>query len=393
MAESTLSITLWDLRREISRFLGYGTPYSTGTVAISTTTATLTGGVWPSWAGAANLVSKTDGSTVVSTARASDTTLTVPSSTWSSTAFELNPWTQEELDTINDILKEGYRRFLNPPLTQNRRRNREWSFLSPEAALNTVAPYATGTVTISSGVVTLSGGTFPGWAASGELTLGAGTYAGVPLEVASRDGNTQITLTDTSITDATARSYSLAQYVYDLPDDWAGNVTEEFTYPSGVSIAYRPVRIVAESQIRVLRQSNTWSGQPELAAIRPKAGTGTTGQRWEVLFYPHPDQAYTLNYRYRSNPNMMTAALPYPLGGMQFAGLLIESCLAVAEEKVNDVSNLHRAKFQELLMSAVDLDERRTSTFTLGRNRSFMDDDIESLEDRNEQLTLTYEFL
>ena len=55
--------------------------------------------------------------------------------------------------------------------------------------------YSTGTVAISSGVVTLSGGTFPTWAAEGVLGVGEELY-----QIKSRDSNTQITLYDTTAT-------------------------------------------------------------------------------------------------------------------------------------------------------------------------------------------------
>ena len=69
----------------------------------------------------------------------------------------------------------------------------KWSFFRPVKYITTTAPYSTGTITIASGVVTLSGGTFPSWAAIGVLKVDSDYY-----DVDTRDGDTQITLEDTS---------------------------------------------------------------------------------------------------------------------------------------------------------------------------------------------------
>jgi hypothetical protein len=65
-------------------------------------------------------------------------------------------------------------------------------------------PYSTGTVAISSGVVTLSGGTFPSWAARGIFRVNGLTYT-----VDSRDSNTQITLDDTSVAASSSTAYEI----------------------------------------------------------------------------------------------------------------------------------------------------------------------------------------
>lgn len=54
--------------------------------------------------------------------------------------------------------------------------------------------YSTGMIAIVDGVVTLTGGTWPSWAADGYLN-----FNGTPLEVATRDSSTQLTLVDTTI--------------------------------------------------------------------------------------------------------------------------------------------------------------------------------------------------
>ena len=62
----------------------------------------------------------------------------------------------------------------------------------------------TGQVTIANGVATIAGGTWPVWAAGGELTIGVVTY-----KIATRNSNTQITLVDPTVFLSTPTSYSI----------------------------------------------------------------------------------------------------------------------------------------------------------------------------------------
>lgn len=92
---------------------------------------------------------------------------------------------------------------------------RDWPWYHRVGVIDFVAPYDTGTIAITSGtkIVTLTGGTWPTWAASGELVIDGQLY-----DVSTRDSDTQLTLTnDYNGTTLTAESYNLAQWAYDLP--------------------------------------------------------------------------------------------------------------------------------------------------------------------------------
>lgn len=66
--------------------------------------------------------------------------------------------------------------------------------------------YATGTVSVSAGVATLTGGTWPAWAAQGTLRISNRRY-----KVNTRDSDTQITLYDTSASESAGSSYSIVR--------------------------------------------------------------------------------------------------------------------------------------------------------------------------------------
>ncbi len=80
----------------------------------------------------------------------------------------------EQKRTIDALIRNGYRMFLNPMKANGE--PHEWSFLKPQYTLETEAAYSTGTITVVNGVVTLASGTFPSWAAAGVITFGGLTY-------------------------------------------------------------------------------------------------------------------------------------------------------------------------------------------------------------------------
>ncbi len=152
---------------------------------------------------------------------------------------------------------------------------------------------------------------------------------------------------------------------YEMPTDFAG-IDGEFTYAT--SEGYVPIPVIGEWQIRDRRQYSTSNGKPRLAAIRPKATSGTVGQRFEVLLWPCPDAVYNLTYRYVSLPDKMTDTNRFPLGNVPHGETLLASCLAIAEERYNDVSGVQRRYFMERLAASVAFDTQNTAPERLGYN-------------------------
>lgn len=154
------------------------------------------------------------------------------------------------------------------------------------------------------------------------------------------------------------------EYDYDLPDDLS-RVVGGFHFPV---TEYRG-EVVRVSLGRILeeRAREGLAGAPRLYAERYKASNGSAGQRLEVLFYPKPDSAWTLTYEYEAYQGALDAMHPYPLGGMKLAELYIESCLAVAETRLNgDTSGLHRQQYEALLVDAISRD-RKSGTLYYGQ--------------------------
>jgi len=143
---------------------------------------------------------------------------------------------------------------------------------------------------------------------------------------------------------------------YDLPDD-LGRVVGAFYYPTDEN--RESIQQVSIGKILALRASSDTTGYPDCFAVRFKTEDRTTGSRQEVLFYPEPDDDWTLNYEYEAYSGTLSDTYPYPLGGMKMSELYIESCLSVAESRVNEEPGIHTANFQALLVDAIQRDRKR----------------------------------
>jgi len=143
---------------------------------------------------------------------------------------------------------------------------------------------------------------------------------------------------------------------YDLPDDY-GQLIGDLHYPADEN--RRAIVRVRLGAILEMRSRNDRSDYPAYAAIRSKASTGVTGQRSEILFWPEPSADKTLTYSYEAYSGALTDAAPYPLGGMYLAELYTESCLAVAEQRLNNEVGLHTQAYQVLLADAIARDRKK----------------------------------
>jgi hypothetical protein len=275
----------------------------------------------------------------------------------------------DDTEDVDDILTQGLRMFYCPPPLPGEKYPHDWSFLTPVTTLTTTEPYDTGTVTIVDGVVTLASGTWPAGAADGELEISGESYT-----VASRDSDSQLTLDDTSVDEDAGTSYNLIFSTYELPDGFM-DLLGPMTYQPGKSDLVGEITLVSEHQIRIWRQNAEWVGRPRHCALRPQSHSGAAdGQRFELVLWPVPDDEYILSYRYRIAPDLLTATLTYPPGGMHHSATIVEACLAAAEDMVfNDSNGPHFQRFLHLLAGSVGRDRKLNSPDTLGANMDHSD--------------------
>lgn len=235
-----------------------------------------------------------------------------------------------------------------------------WSFFRPVYEITTTAPYSTGTITAAAGVVTLVGGTFPSWAAVGVLKIGSEYY-----DVDTRDGDAQITLEDTSVTQATAASYELSRPEYDLPTSFEA-IEGDLIYEPGQSDFYPPVTQKHDQEIMRLLQDDPYTDRPLYYGIRTVEFDPTVGSRRRIALYPIPGAAYVLKARMKLRATMIDETNCYPVGAESLSQLITESCLAAAERNMDDSQGIHTKRFMDLLPLAIAADQEMTTPTSLG---------------------------
>lgn len=159
-----------------------------------------------------------------------------------------------------------------------------------------------------------------------------------------------------------------------LPDDF-GQFEGDLTLFSTTFQSWWTIPRVSEAAVR--QQYSTTplsSGRPLLASLQVLRGTtATQGQRWQLFLFPPADQDYKLQFQYYVLADYLNGAFPYPLGGMAHAETILEACLSVAEQRVDDSMTVHSMAFMERLVASIGLD-RRNKPQLLGQNRDRSDE-------------------
>lgn len=263
-------------------------------------------------------------------------------------------WDAVQTQDIQDIIADGLRQVYWPPVLPGDSTPHEWSFLKPKQGELTLHPaYSTGTVSISLGVVTLTGGAFPSWAAEGEMWINGGKY-----DVVTRDSDTQVTLSDLTLNVSAGASYTLTQLYYALPADFGGMVQgQEFSFRRDQQQYQWPPhpKLVSEAMVDRHDQWPHRTGSPELCCLLPKTTT-STDTRWEVRFYPLPDKEYDLVYRYQINPPLLNGtSYVHHYGGPSVSQAVLASCLDKAMRFLYS-SDEYYQRFLSVLTAAVQRD-------------------------------------
>lgn len=286
-------------------------------------------------------------------------------------------WTDADFTTrVNMCVDIGTRNVYEPAVQPGELHTHIWSFMQPKlTSFDINASYSTSTVTVESGSVTLSiaspnqSAAFPSWAAAGELSVD-----GVSYTVATRGGDTSLTLDDTGVTEAAGSSYVLQQLDYVLPDLFGGFRGDLYLGGNTDTIG-RVLQRCDISEILELRNRGVsdFDAQPCRYAVFPDAQTGTGGQRWLMAIWPTSDAAYTISGIYTINPYKLTSSLTYPMGGLPLAECLREACLAAAEIEFRGEPGIHSGMFGQRLQMAISYDRQMSNPGVLGYNADYSD--------------------
>ncbi len=137
-------------------------------------------------------------------------------------------------------------------------------------------------------MVTLTGGTWPSWAALGYIVI-----ANIPYQIDARKSNTVVTLqaaTAPTADIAALTTYTLLQDRYALPSDFVAG-DEGVVNEIGTVLSYLHPRDWASQ-----RRTNVGPGQPWAFTY---IGSPSVRGSLNVAFFPPPDQTYQIDFLYK----------------------------------------------------------------------------------------------
>lgn len=228
----------------------------------------------------------------------------------------------------------------------------QWSFLQPSSTIDlwpdvavTAGVTATGvystatTITANSGLATF----YPSMVGKSIVVTDVGTYT-----IASYVSSTQITIAGSHA--FSTKTFSIASdKTFTLPSDFGGIIDDPaFTANRlSVSLRSRSPQFMREYFAMFIQATGT----PLEYGI--EASTATS---YEMMVWPLPSILFTMAYRYRITPALLSADTDVPYGGLLHSQTILEAALAVAEQRSNDTAGLHTARFAELMAQSIDLD-------------------------------------
>lgn len=184
--------------------------------------------------------------------------------------------------------------------------------------LNIVGDYSTGTVAITNGsaTVTLTGGTWPSWAASGEIMIDGQWY-----DVSTRDSNTALTLSaNWHLPSVTGKSYVLYQDNYSVADNVMELGAEPF-YGNEWLWGARPV-----GYEQLLRFKQYWTSGDENARY-------WAFHNRRIWLWPYPTEDRVAYYVFRKLPTRVTFGAGGNLEVDDAHRTLLEAAVAVELRK------------------------------------------------------------
>lgn len=136
---------------------------------------------------------------------------------------------------------------------------------------------------------------------------------------------------------------------------------------------WRPIPVMVAVRQR-LAESPDQTGPPQVVEVEAVKGSRSGGElRMQLLVFPAADQSYTLRAQYSVVPDALSGDGDYVYGGIPHHQTVLESCLAVAEQRRDDEAGLHTGLFQQRLRASI-MQDRRLKPKALGQNRDRSDE-------------------
>ncbi len=269
---------------------------------------------------------------------------------------------------VRAILRAGLRKFLFPLIGDH---VHQWSFLTKFHPISADTTFKTGTIAVSAGVVTLTGGIWP--AAIKDYFIDVG---GEVLYVTARTSDTLLAVSHTNLSVTAGATYEAFRFRYDLPTDfaeWQGGLV----YQNGSD--HWPLSGASESELRLryavgqgLSSRTTHyaiTSAPDADAELAETPAATSQQ---IVFWPVPEPDAFMQGIYLIAPDdKLPADLKTPGVVVQvpplYSEAALEAILSSAEEYNDDTQGVHALKFQTALAATILHDKASGAEFDFSR--------------------------
>lgn len=267
-------------------------------------------------------------------------------------------WDPVTTADVNRIIRSGRRRFLGAF---------NWHFLHQDLDISVPAPITDGSVTINQGVVDLVGATWPADVIDYLFVPDSGGVHAI----ASRVSDTQIVLTDTTVSSAPASEYTIYKTKFSLPADfggWVGPITIRNTNRHTLSES----RNFPEFMVRSLSSmEHARIGEPNLFSLDSTVDSETAIATYKLSLYPLPDKPYVLETKYKiAAGDTLELATTVVVTDPVFSEAYQEAILAAGEVLSFGTRGIHNELYVDALGRAVQAD-KAMSGVRYGKPRQF----------------------
>lgn len=144
------------------------------------------------------------------------------------------------------------------------------------------------------------------------------------------------------------------EWIYNLPTDFH-SVYSVFTHEK--DSGYPPMQSITIAKINQMRAGVDSTNFPHFYSIRTGPYVKEIGTSYEVAFFETPNANYRLNYSYLIRPPKLIETTDLFVGGDFASEVILEHCLAVAEQEYDEVLGTHTQLAQQLTQQLIVNDE------------------------------------
>lgn len=277
-------------------------------------------------------------------------------------------WNDTELVDARGLIRTGLRKF-NHPIDPRTGEPWQWRFFEKRFNLSASPAFDSGTIGVTGGVVTLTGSTWPAYAASSFIRVG-----GFTLFVTEVTNTTHLVVSNTAVVIDPLSEYALYRYKFAMPDDFGellGGVT--YFHPDH----NRPLRGVQEHEIP-LRYTVDFQQNFEavMFAIQSPQDIEESDNPYYLLFWPGMEEESMITGIYRAEPLDRLDDVDIREDGdiiqcnSVHAETMLAAIMAACEEYYNDEAGLHTALFEKLLINSINHDRRTAGPIEILKKNS-----------------------